>query len=80
MPHAKIAPASAGKPTRAEFQAALHGKDAKISALAAIANALGVPLWMLLLPDVPPRFWELPGRQRELEELVSEHVNDLRDV
>lgn len=38
--------------------------DAKISTLNAIADALGLPLWVLLVPEMPPDLLQEPDAHR----------------
>lgn len=38
--------------------------DAKISTLNAVAEALGLPVWVLLIPEMPPELLQEPDAQR----------------
>lgn len=48
--------------------------DAKISTLDAIAEGLGVPLWLLLIPDMPPELLKDPAANR-LVRLVEDYIS-----
>lgn len=54
---------------------ALNGRhDAKIGTLNAIAEALGLPLWVFLIPDVPEEFLTDKDKDR-LVRLVNHYIS-----